>query len=58
MGVGPMNTGFADLQRVFGLVCPRFVPIIFNGLASDVGLSLPLCGKDRNRNPSIRNGFH
>src|SRR5947209_2411423 len=30
MGVEPMNTGFADLQGAFALVCPRFVPIVYS----------------------------
>jgi hypothetical protein len=30
MGVEPMNTGFADLQGPFGLVCPPFVPLVYS----------------------------
>jgi hypothetical protein len=30
MGVEPMNTGFADLQGAFALVCTRFVPIVYS----------------------------
>jgi hypothetical protein len=30
MGFEPMNTGFADLQGAFALVCPRFVPLVYS----------------------------